>query len=317
MTGKTIRIFLPDGAPTGMLVAEVGNWTGKVFVVPRAQLGDLAGRPELRCPGVYLLAGPDPEHPARDLVYVGESEDVLRRLKDEHAFDQSKDFWSRAAVVISKDENLTKVHVKYLENRLMELVLAAGRARRHNGKASGRPALPEADVADVETFLEHIQLVLPVVGLSFTVQRPVVGTGKPEAAAAGAEGTAAGVPGGASPVFFLKKRSGARARMQLVNEGFVVFKGSLARRVAVPSLMYYKDLRAQLIDEGKLVGVSSGPDLLEFAENVTFSSPTAAATVIIGVDCTGLDEWREEGGTRRFRDWQQEQLQQGEQAAEP
>ena len=65
MTGKTIRIFLANGEPTGILLAEISNWTGKVLVAPRAQLGDLVKRPELKCPGVYVFAGPDPADPSR------------------------------------------------------------------------------------------------------------------------------------------------------------------------------------------------------------------------------------------------------------
>jgi len=39
MTGKTIRFFLADGDPTGILLAEISDWTGKVVVAPRFQLG--------------------------------------------------------------------------------------------------------------------------------------------------------------------------------------------------------------------------------------------------------------------------------------
>jgi hypothetical protein len=308
MTGKAIRIFLADGVPTGTLAAEVGNWTGKVIVVPRAQLADLAKRSELKRPGVYLLAGPDPESPSRELVYVGESEDVLRRLKDERVFDQAKDFWSRTGVIVSKDDNLTKAHVKYLESRLMDLVFAAGRARLHNGKASGLPALPEADRADVETFLEYIQLVLPVLGFAFTQPRPIVGVGKIVAAAATVEGTGRGIRPDASPAFAMKKRSGVDAQAQLVNEGFVVFKGSLARKVGVPSWMYYKELRAELVEHGKLVEDVENPELLVFTDDVVFSSPSAAAAVVIGSDASGLLEWREEGTDRTFKEWQAGQL---------
>ncbi|TWT73862.1 hypothetical protein [Allorhodopirellula solitaria] len=38
MKGKTIRIFLADGAASGVLTAEIINWTGKVMVSPRARL---------------------------------------------------------------------------------------------------------------------------------------------------------------------------------------------------------------------------------------------------------------------------------------
>ncbi len=61
MTGKTIRIFLADGEPTRILLAEISNWTGKVLV--RSQLDQLNKREEVRRTGVYLLVGPDPDDP--------------------------------------------------------------------------------------------------------------------------------------------------------------------------------------------------------------------------------------------------------------
>ncbi len=127
MKGRTIRLYLVDGTPTGILTAEIINWTGKLFVAPRSQLADLAKRDEVRRTGVYLLVGPDPDRPGRDRVYIGEGDNVLKRLID-HDKDANKAFWSRTAVVISKDENLTKSHGRYLESRLIEKAVAAVRA---------------------------------------------------------------------------------------------------------------------------------------------------------------------------------------------
>jgi hypothetical protein len=67
VTGKTIRIFLADGEPTGILLAEISNWTGKVLVAPRSQLDQLSKREEVRRTGVYLLVGPDPDDLSRAL----------------------------------------------------------------------------------------------------------------------------------------------------------------------------------------------------------------------------------------------------------
>ncbi len=72
MIGKTIRIFLADGEPTGILLAEISNWTGKVLVAPRSQLDQLIKREEVRRTGVYHLAGPDPRDPSRAPAYIGE-----------------------------------------------------------------------------------------------------------------------------------------------------------------------------------------------------------------------------------------------------
>ena len=44
MVGRTNVITLADGEPTGLLVAEIRNWTGKVLVAPRSQLDQLSKR---------------------------------------------------------------------------------------------------------------------------------------------------------------------------------------------------------------------------------------------------------------------------------
>jgi len=80
VTGKTIRIFLADGEPAGIPLAEISNWTGKVLVAPRSQLDQLSKREEVRRTGVYLLVGPGPDDPPRALAYIGEGDDVLKRL---------------------------------------------------------------------------------------------------------------------------------------------------------------------------------------------------------------------------------------------
>ena len=94
MTGKTIRIFLADGEPTGILLAEISNWTGKVLVAPRSQLDQHSKREEVRRTGVYLLVGPDPDDPSRALASIGEGDNVLKRLL-RHNKNEAKDFWER------------------------------------------------------------------------------------------------------------------------------------------------------------------------------------------------------------------------------
>jgi hypothetical protein len=80
VNGKLIRIFLADGEPTGILLAEISNWTGKVLVAPRSQLDQLSTREEVRRAIVYLLVGPDPDDPSRALAYIGAGDNVLKRL---------------------------------------------------------------------------------------------------------------------------------------------------------------------------------------------------------------------------------------------
>ena len=78
--GKTIRVFLADDEPTGLLTAEIMNWTGKVISVPRNQLSELQSREEAKRTGIYFLTGPDPEEINGEVVYIGEGDNVLTRI---------------------------------------------------------------------------------------------------------------------------------------------------------------------------------------------------------------------------------------------
>lgn len=113
-TGRSVRLFLVDGKSTGLITAEIMNWTGHVLTGPRTELPKLLVRPEVERTGVYLLHGRDPEKLDDLVLSIGESDRVAIRLKD-HSKNESKAFWERSWVITSKDQNLTKAHVRYLE----------------------------------------------------------------------------------------------------------------------------------------------------------------------------------------------------------
>jgi hypothetical protein len=150
--GRSVRLYLVDGSPTGIITAEIMNWTGHALVTPRSQLADALRRGEAARTGVYFLVGDDPDQPSRLRVYVGEGDSVLDRIKS-HAKDAQKDFWTRACIVTSKDTNLTKAHARYLEGRFVEIVKAVDRANVANGNEPARKSLPESDIADMEFFI--------------------------------------------------------------------------------------------------------------------------------------------------------------------
>lgn len=110
-TGKEITIFLIDGNPDGMLTCKLSNWTGKAVKLPRPLLKDSAKLLELNKTGVYFLFGRDEVNPDATAVYIGEAEEVYKRLVQQ----QKMDFWTEAVIFISKDDNLNKAHIKFLE----------------------------------------------------------------------------------------------------------------------------------------------------------------------------------------------------------
>ena len=293
MPGKTIRLFLVDGEAGGLLTAEIMNWTGKAIVCPRPQLASLASRSEARRTGLYALIGPDPENPRRERVYVGESDNVFKRLR-QHDQDDSKDFWTRTFLVISKDENLTKSHTLYLESRLIQMAHEAGRAAIANSTEPSR-SLPEADTADMEFFLDQVRLVLPVLGFSFTQKLPALPMDEPVETSSD------------SPTFKIES-VGVSARAREIGGEFVVLEGSTARQEGVASWTSYRTLREQLVDEGILVPGESA-ELLVFAADTPFSSPSAAAAVVQARNANGRLDWKVESTGQPYQEWHAARLQ--------
>lgn len=298
MQGRSIRLFLVDGSPNGLLTAEIMNWTGHALTGPRTRLSELVKRPECSRTGIYFLVGPDPDNTARPLVYIGESDDVAKRLKQHNQPEDKggKDFWERVCLITSKDQNLTKAHVKYLESQLIALATASGRCGLKNSTAHDYTILPEADQADMAFFIEQIRTILPVLGFDFlreAATKPVVidNTGITPA----------------SPSFELTlARQGISAHAQEIEGDFIVFAGSQARTQWVGIDGGYKGLYQQLITEGVLVG--SEGKFCTFTKDHAFSSPSAAAAVVSGRSANGRISWFVEGTKTTYGEWQAQQV---------
>lgn len=158
MSSATIKLFLPYGDAKRLRIAEISNWTGKAVAAPRTDLDALLERDELDSAGIYLLLGTDPES-GKDSAYIGEAEAIRDRLRQH----KGREFWVSVVTFISKDENLTKAHVRYLETKLIQEATQVGRFSLENSQTSRAP-LPESDREDMEVFLERIRQLLPVLG---------------------------------------------------------------------------------------------------------------------------------------------------------
>jgi hypothetical protein len=238
--GKSIRLYLADGTPGGLLTAEIMNWTGHVVAAPRSELAALLKQQEASRTGIYLLLGDDPESLGGSVAYIGEGDDVGKRLY-QHARPEDqgrKDFWDRAIVLTSKDANLTKAHARYLESRFITLAWQARRARLLNGTSPAPLPLPEADKSDMEYFIAQAKIILPVLGVNIL-----------RSTAAAADGAAAvsALARSPSPVFTLHlKKDGITARAREIDGEFTVLEGSGARAVWTGPAHAYKTLHQKL-----------------------------------------------------------------------
>ncbi len=293
MAGKSIRIFLVDGVPQGMRSAEVGNWTGIALVSPRTELSRLSQRKEVRRTGVYILLGPSDLSASGLAIYVGEGDDVWARLR---SHDDSKDFWTWVAIFISKDDNLTKAHVRWLEAALVRDVSAAKRVEIKNLNEPFGGILPEADVADMEAFLEHVRLLLPTLGADVFMST--------------APSKSAGAKTG--DLVLELRWEGCRAECMVRDGSFIVQRGSTARVTEVPSLNDAgRRTRQALRDNAVLVPVAGNVQLLRFEQDYAFDSPSAAASVVSGTGLNGRAHWKVKGQGLTYKAWEEQQLASG------
>jgi len=159
---SSIYLFLAHGRPDGLRLVEKSNWTGLGLVASRSHYTRVRRRDEWSRPGVYLLTGPSAGETSKDRLYIGEVDDVRDRL-DNHF--RNKEVWTAVIAFISRDDNLDKAHVRYLEARLIQVATEADRVAVENNTAPPLPRLSEADRADMESYLAEMLMILPVLGV--------------------------------------------------------------------------------------------------------------------------------------------------------
>lgn len=271
MKPATIKIFLTNGSPEGIRTAELSNWTGKAIAGPRSELPTLRKREELDSPGVYFLTGIDPETD-QPILYIGEAESVKARIQKHSA----RDDWSQLVAFVSKDENLTKAHIRYLEGELITLAKKAGRAVVQNSASSGA-RLPESDQADMDIYLEKLLQLLPVLGVDLfkTIQTPA-GDNTPDT----------------KDTLYCQAK-GLEAKGKRSAGGFIVYKGSQAVFEHRRSATNVRVAREQLIEQGLL---QPQGDCFIFSQDVEFTSPSKAGSVVRGGNTNGLTDWKNKTG---------------------
>jgi hypothetical protein len=265
-TGKSISLFLIDGTSDGVVACELFNWTGKGYKIPRSRLKELANRDDLKRAGVYFLVGRDETD--SEAAYVGEAEEVYKRLLQH----QDKDFWTEALVFISKDENLNKAHIKYLEYTLHKSAIEAARYQVTNSNIPSKPAISEAERAVMTEFADNLQLLVGTMGYKLFEHLTKRAVPKQEQ-------------------YFITSARGAEAVAVVTSEGMVVRKGSKIAMSEVPSIPQTFHLKRE-----KLMNDSIVKDFA-FTKDFLFSSPSTTAAVVMGRSANGLIEWKRKDGS--------------------
>jgi GIY-YIG catalytic domain. len=227
---KSINIFLLDGDTDGVRMAQIAMSTIQAIAFRRPQFPRVKQEfKEISRPGVYLLFGINPSDPDSKLAYIGESESVEERLKN-HNNNEQFDFWTDTIALISKDDNMTKSHARYVEALL---ITSANENKRWSLKNSQNPPeagkLPKPDRAAMDEFITQSKMLVgtlgwvlfkPITTHQLDTQNPSGGnclelTVSPEFYFSGSEYSATAVVSQTTGEWIIKK--GSKARMTTAN----------------------------------------------------------------------------------------------------
>jgi hypothetical protein len=109
-----------------------------------------------------------------------------------------------------------------------------------------------------------------------------------------------------SPLFEMNP-VGTHATAREYQGEFIVLKESTAPAGGVASWTSYRQIREQLVQDGHLVPTADGK-FFQFANDVAFKSPSAAAAIIFAGNQNGTLTWKVEGTTMTYKEWKEAKL---------
>ena len=262
--GKTVTTYLVDSNPNGTQYAFISNKICQVFVIPRSNLGYLNKQEKLQKPAFYILLGEGDSN--KPQAYIGETENFRERVKDH---DSKKTFWQKALVFVSKDADMTKSDVQYLEYKGISEAKEADTFELSENKQTPKcPNLPEFQRDTMDEFFEDIKFLASFVGCNIF---DTIDSKKEH-------------------LFYVTGRGSNAVGFYNV-KGFTVLKDSIVAENVVPSFPskekrenFVKDWTTPINDTHKLIS------------NYTFSSPSTASSFCMGRPSNGWIDWKDKEG---------------------
>ncbi len=257
---RLLQTYLADGTLEGIRIIDPEGDI-EAYVIPRLKLAEAKNEPKLTQPALYILLNAED-----DRAYIGESENFLTRVSQHLTH---KDWWTLAVAIVSKNNDLEKGDVKYLESLAVERA-RGGSISIENNTIPPRNNIQRFKVHKLDKILDDTQLVLTSLGydvLSSSEQSPQ------------------------EIVWYCKsKRSDAQAIFK--GDQFVVLAGSHIDTqytntwaTAHPSALAFRNdtltAKATVAD-----GVAT------LTENVTFRSPNSAGGFVTGHSVNAWKAWK-------------------------
>lgn len=271
---KVFQILVPDNTLVSRIIS-CENQVTELFVIDRADKKFVAEHSaELNKPALYILVNRD-----KRKLYVGETDDSIKRLKNHEA----KDFWTEAIVFHSTTETLSTTEVRWLEAKTYEALKELGYYDLSENKvAPQQPPLKKNQIYTLEPIFEEAKNYICAAGFDIFLK------GKEE------QKVEVKPVATSEHIFYCKhKESKAMGYLIEATNEFVLLAGSELRSGTRPSLqLSLVSKRAQFIAEQ--CDTVNGISVLR--ANYVASSPSIAGSLILGRNTNGWTKWKDANG---------------------
>ena len=278
---KKIELFLVDGDPEGIIIAELSNWDAKLIKIPRDDLRKIE-REDLLQPGVYFLFCKNEE--GKDSVYIGEAENIKKRLTEHiRKFNRGKiDYYWNTAVIITSNK-LHKTLIRYLENQFVKITEECGRYELLTKTTGVNGVISESEEAIMEEFIENSKITINTLG--YKVLQPLVSK---EVKYEGKDKPTQAIKNDIEKLYIKTKDAYGEAIES--SEGFILLEGAKIRpKTAKTTPEKVIELREKYTKEGLIENYKTKTDLI-------FNSPTQAADFVTGSNISGPKHWKNKEG---------------------
>lgn len=266
-TSKKLEIIYYNGQPDGVRSVRRHLSTITTYVIPRPLLAEAKKISGTSRPGIYYLIKENDENKIAQ-IYIGQTRNGVTRL-DDHV--RSKDFWNKAIMFLADNKTFSLDMISGLEEYA---IVKAHEAKRYKVENTVKPKyeIDEYDLPSIEEVYDEIQFVMATLGYKMN----------------DATQTQSDVER------FHTTRNGVTAYGIYNGEKFEVLEGSeidMAQKTS--ERQHIQRQRQNALNNGEIVEYN-GKYILKVS--MSFSSPSPAASFVLGHSANGWVEWKNKDG---------------------
>ena len=268
---KVFQTLVPDNSLVSRIIG-CENQVTELYVIDRADKKFVSEHSaELNKPALYILINRD-----KKMLYVGETEDSLKRLKNH----ESKDFWTEAIVFHSNTASLSTTEVKWLEATTYQYISDLGYYDLSENKVKPQmPPLKKYQDITLQPYFEQVLEYACAAGFDIFLKKKDKKKDEEEKR-----------KDNLIPCFY-KRNADAKGLLNPETEELIVMEGSKINIENLPNLkpnerLKRKDLIAKFAEQ---IG-----EYYVLKENISFKSPSGAAKFCCGGASNGWSRWKDE-----------------------